>query len=284
MMKYSNQLPVACCLIGVLILITCLAQANIAADPLDIQFPGHWAEELLKNDFREPSGICFHKMRGTLFVVGDEGDLGEVKTNGDVIRITHIRAADFEGVTHDPASGLLYVAIEGDEIILEIDPDTFRVEREFVLPRGIGNKVLLAPEGQGIEGITFVPEAGHREGGWFLVANQTFSLETNNDISAVFRFDLPLRSKQGQAKLVDYFPIQTIDLAGLFYDSDTNHIFVISDAMNMIFECTKTFEIVSAYTLPGENQEGITRDNDGFVYIAQDSGRVLKWKRYLDVK
>ncbi len=283
-MKRSIKLSAICCIIGLLILIVYAGQADIAADPLDIQFPGHWVEEFLKKDFPEPSGICFHQARGTLFVVGDGGHIGEVTTSGDVIQIQHIRVADFEGVTHDPASGLLYVVIEGEEVILEIDPDTFQVLREFALPRGIGNQVLLAAGGQGIEGITFVPEADHPEGGWFLTVNQAFSLEMNDDISAVFRFDLPLRSNQGQAKLVAYYPIQTVDLAGLFYDSGTDHIIIISDAMNMVFECTRNFEVISANTLPGENQEGITYDNEGFVYIAQDSGRVLKWEQDLVVR
>ncbi len=30
--------------------------------------------------------------------------------------------ADFEGITCDPATGLLYIAVEGEEKIIEMDP------------------------------------------------------------------------------------------------------------------------------------------------------------------
>ena len=73
--------------------------------------------------FNEPSGITYHPHRGTLFVVGDEGDLLEMTTTGEWVKHKRIREADFEGVTCASATGLLYVAVEGEERILEIEPD-----------------------------------------------------------------------------------------------------------------------------------------------------------------
>ena len=47
------------------------------------------------------------------------------------------------------------------------------------------------------------------------------------------------------------------------------------------FEITRVGEILSAYAFPGNDQEGITVDGEGFLYIAQDSGGIikLKWDR-----
>ena len=39
-----------------------------------------------------------------------------------------------------------------------------------------------------------------------------------------------------------------------------------------------TWKCSRAYAFPGDNQEGITADPNGFLYIAQDSGGILKLK------
>ncbi len=228
--------------------------------------------------FNEPSGIFWHSGRGTLFVVGDEGDLCEIRTDGTPIKQQRLRAADLEGVTHDPATGLLYIAVEGEETILEVDPETFTVRREFALPRTWQGYTRLREGKEGIEAITFVPNAAHAEGGTFYVANQAFTLTDEEDISALFEVELPLRSGTGEPRFVRSLSPGIIDLAGLFYDAESNHLFVVSDATNVLLEVSMDLEVLKAYAFPGDNQEGITADPDGFLYIAQDSGGILKVK------
>ncbi len=162
--------------------------------------------------------------------------------------------------------------------------ETFEILREFPMPRSLDGKTLLEPGGQGIEAITFVPDAHHPEGGTFYVANQSFSLDNREDVSGIFEVELPLKSKEGkllQAKLLRYFLPGVIDLSGLYYDQATEHLYVISDATNTIFAFDRSGTLMSARAFPGDNQEGITVDDNGFMYIAQDSGGIIKirWKR-----
>ena len=243
-----------------------------------IVFPCQWVGNIDKVRFNEPSGICWHSQRKTLFVVGDEGNICEIKTDGTLIKQKRIRHADFEGITHDPSSGLLYIAIEGAESIIQINPETFEVLQEFSLPRTLDDKTVLKSGGQGIEAITFVPDPAHPEGGTFCVANQAFSLTDEHDVSAVFQVELPLRSNTGKPKLLGYFTPGIIDLSGLYYDPTSDHIFVISDATNIILEYSRNHDLVKEYAFPGDNQEGITVDKAGFMYIAQDSGGIIKLK------
>jgi len=248
-----------------------------AASP-SIVFPYQWVGNIDKAGFNEPSGICWHSQRESLFVVGDEGDICEIKTDGTLIKQKRIRPADFEGITYDPSSGLLYIAVEGAESIIEINPETFEVMREFSIPRVFHKKTFLKSGGQGIEAITFVPDCEHSEGGTFYVANQALSLTDEHDISALFQVELPLRSNHGEPKLIGYFVPGIIDLSGLYYDPKTDHIFVISDATNTILEYSRKHKILDEYAFPGDNQEGVTADNSGFIYIAQDSGGIIKLK------
>lgn len=253
-----------------------------ASDPRtvlrSVVFPNQWVGDIDKAGVNEPSGICWHAQRRTLFVVGDEGDLYEMATDGTLIEKKRIREADFEGVTYDPATGLLYLAVEEAESVLEIHPETFEVLREFTLPRDFRGRTLLRAGGEGIEGITFVPDSRHPQGGVFWVANQAFTLSDKQDISAVFQVELPLRTRSGQARITGYFEPGIIDLSGLHYDPATDQILVISDATNLILEYSRSRQLISVQAFPGDNQEGVTVDSDGFLYIAQDTGGIIKLK------
>jgi len=255
-----------------------------AVDPPGTPFPCQWVGNIDQVNFNEPSGIVFHPVRQTLFVVGDEGDICEIRTDGALVKQKRVRSADFEGITCDPSTGLLYVAIEGEEKIMEIDPEDLRVLREFAIDRTFQGALVLKAGGQGVEAITFVADSHHPEGGTFFVANQGFDLNSKEDPSAIFELEVPLRSGSasgGVAKIVGYFSLGVIDLSGLHYDAISRHLYVVSDATNTLFEITREGKILQAYAFPGENQEGIAVDTNGFLYIAQDSGGIIKvkWNR-----
>lgn len=260
------------------IIVGCQNTCDSPPAPATLVFPCQWVGDIDQVGFNEPSGICWHTRRQTLFVVGDEGDICEMRTDGTLIKQKQIRPADFEGVTHDPATGLLYVAIEEVESILEVHPETFEILREFSVPRSFNGKTLLGAGAEGIEAITFVPDPEHAQGGLFYVANQAFTLANEQDISAVFKVELPLRSRVGESKITGYFTPGIIDLAGLYYNPLTEHILVVSDATNTIIEYSPDHQLVTAYAFPGDNQEGIAVDPNGFLYIAQDTGGIIKFK------
>jgi len=263
----------------------CTTTVNQKADPRSIVFPFQYIGNIdkvhLNKPNYDPSGICFHSKRGTLFVVFDLGAICEMKTDGTVINEKLIMRADFEGITHDPSTGLLYVAIESAEQIIELEPETFIVLRKFSIPRKFMGNTLLKAGGQGIEAIAFVPDISHPHGGTFYVANQSYDLKDAEDISAVFEVEVPLKSNGDTnigVKILRYFSLGVIDLSGLYFDRVTGHLYVISDSTNTIFEFTRTGTLLSGHAFPGDNQEGITVDDQGFLYIAQDSGGILKIK------
>jgi len=140
-------------------------------DPSSIVLPYEWVGNIDEARFNEPSGICWHSKRETLFVVGDNGDVCEMRSNGVLIRSKRVREADFEGITHDPSTGLLYVAVEGADSVIELHQETLEVLREFSIPRVFDGRMVLKEGGQGIEGITFVPDSKHPQGGVFYITN-----------------------------------------------------------------------------------------------------------------
>ena len=254
-------------------------------DPLDILFPYQWVGNIDQIQFNEPSGIVFHPQRKTLFVVGDSGDICEIQTDGTLVKEKRYQPpADFEGITCDASTGLLYIAIEGAEKIIEIDPEDFRELRSFDIDRVFQGKTVLKAGGHGIEGIAFVPDANHPEGGIFYVTNQAFDLDSEDDLSAIFEVEVPLKSGAVgdlTAKIIRYFTPGVTDLSGLHYDSVNDRLYVISDGNNAFFEITRAGEILKSYAFPGNDKEGITIDEEDFLYIPQDSGGIIKikWNR-----
>lgn len=246
-------------------------------------FPYEWFGNIDKIKFKEPSGIFFHLKSGTLFVVGDLGDFCEIQTDGTLVRQKHIRDADFEGITYVPATGLLYIVVEGDDKILEVDPEKLEVLREFTVPRSFQGKVLIKKGGQGLESIVFVPDAEHPEGGTFFITNQAFDFKDPEELSAVFQVELPLKSAAAadnnlEAKILRYFSLGVIDLSAIHYDSASNLLYIVSDATNTLFEVTLAGKIVKFYAFPENDQEGITLDRENYMYIAQDTGGIIKIK------
>jgi len=248
-------------------------------DPSRVVLPYEWVGNIDKGGFNEPSGILFDPGRGTLFVVGDEGQICEITTEGEMLRnATLIEGADFEGLARAPETGTLYVAVEGEEAILEVDPETFALLRRFDLPREAGGVELFRPGGNGIEAICFVPDARHPEGGTFFVANQSFSLEPDEELSVIVEVELPLREagQTAPVRLLRWFEPGVIDISALHHDAETGHILAASDAANCLLELTIDGRCLQVLALTGDNQEGMTLDAEGFMYIAQDSGGVIK--------
>ncbi len=92
---------------------------------------------------------------------------------------------------------------------------------------------------------------------------------------------LPLRSMPDGAS-GGYVPILRMiepgvtDLSGMTWDAERERLLVVSDDNNALLEMTLTGEVLRVRAFPGAAQEGIALDGVGDLYIAQDSGGVLK--------
>jgi hypothetical protein len=267
-----------------LLLVSNCSKERQAPQEVVIRFPYLWIGDpgfggyIDNKEIEEPSAIVFHPIRKTLFVVSDEGFVVELKTDGTLLS-TDSLPGDLEGITVDPESGLLYILVEAVDHILEYDPDRKVVIREFPINRSYGgNPEFLEKQvndfDNGCESITFVPDSDHPEGGTFFVGNQW-------DPSAVFEVEVPLKSagpEGGEATIIRVLPIELDDPAAMYYDFDTGLLNVVSDADNILVELSLEGELVRQYAFVGDEQEGLAKDDEGFLYIAQDLGGILKIK------
>ncbi len=245
-----------------------------------IALPYHWIGNISRARIAEPSGITYHPMRRSLFVADDSGSIYEVNpTDGTLVQSKQVNGRDLEGITVNPATGLLYAAVEDDEAILEIEPGTLTIQREFNIARDFEGAQLLKKGGMGIEALVFVPNATHPEGGTFWVGNQSFSLKPRGEPSVVCEVVVPLRSSQArkaEGTIVRFYRMNFIDISGLAYDARAECLVLISDTTNLLVELKRDGTMLSQYLLPGDEQEGVVLDGLGYLYIAQESGEIIK--------
>ncbi len=269
--------------IGGFLIIILLAVCSAEKHSPTIRFPYEWLDEpgyggdIDQQGIPEPSGICYHPIRKTLFVVSDEGEIAEIQTDGTPVFRQEI-PGDLEGVTVNPKTGLLYIAKEGDDVILEFDPQNKEVTRIFPLNRMYNGdpNYIQKQEGydNGIESIAFVPDDTHSEGGTFYLGNQW-------DPPCVMEVLVPLEScggKECEARILRVLPIEMDDPAAMYYDSQSRLLNVVSDADNILVEIDLKGRIIKEYAFLGNDQEGIAVDEEGYLYIAQDCGGIIKVK------
>jgi uncharacterized protein YjiK len=249
-----------------------------------IRFPYLWLDvqgyggDIDKQQIREPSGICYHAQRGTLFVVSDEGEVAEIKKDGSPVA-NYMVKGDLESIDVVPDNGLLYIGVEGEDVILEFDPVKGEVTRRFPIDRAFGGdpnflKKQTDSYDNGIESLAFVPDKNHPEGGTFYVGNQW-------DPPMIMEVLVPIKSArapEAKAEIIRVLPFKMDDPAAMYYDPATKRLNVVSDADNILVEITLEGKLVKQYAFLGNDQEGICLDDEGYLYIAQDSGGIFKVK------
>jgi len=250
-------------------------------------FPGTVVGDILKFRVNGASGVVYDARRKALLVNGDWREVFVTGLDGRRIRRVRLPARyDLEGITLNPADGMVYLVTERTDSILELDPKTFAVRREFPIERTFKGKTVLDRSGDGLEGITFRPDARHPEGGTFFVCNQG-SRPRPGDDAIVLEIEAPLKSggaKGGRAKILRTFRPGPPDLAGLHYDAVRDRLYAVSGRTRLLIEMTTAGNLTAAYRLPRPVTtalEGITFDDASGVYVTLDGGGVIKftWDR-----
>lgn len=230
-------------------------------------------------EFSEPSDIVYHPGRGTLFVVGDEGDIGEVDLDGKLLRQFHF-GGDLESITVDPSTGLLYVVRESHEILFEVRPDNFRILRRFTIDRSFqGDPNFLRRGGDGIEGITFVPDATHPDGGRFWAVNQ-FDPPVLVELAVALKTS---KEKFQTARIARAIPVDYAPLSAVTWDPEYHEFLIVSALWKRVVVVDEAGNISGDVRIPAFMPEGIALLPGGDVVIAQDSGGLVSWKPSRDL-
>jgi len=216
----------------------------------------------------EASGICYAKNTNTLFVANDEGKVFEISTDGKILRKKRLGRYDLEGVACDSKKGKLYFAVEKSDNILVVNQKNLKVQKEIDIKREYKKiAVLRKDKKNGIEGIAITPDG-------IYISNQSTKRYPKPDSSVLVRIDSLKKKKVAIKDIVDH---GYIDIAGLcFHDG---YMYMVSDTDDLLIKYDlKNRKTVAEKKLPSFAQEGVAFDDSSNIYIADDDGRIMKYK------
>lgn len=215
----------------------------------DEDLPVMGDHSVLEVDISELSGLCLNRDASALLTCGDDGDVKTVSFDGKATPLWSFDS-DMEGITIDPASGNLYIAIEG------------RQEVHMLAAPDYDAQVLLFPVSEAVEG-------NYR----------------NNGIEAVeyYRDDILFVGSQQDANIWQYRLDGTMlskislsafasEIAGLCYEPEADLLWVSDSRQAKLFMCTTDGTLIASYDIPFiENAESVCVDRKrGCIWVGSD--------------
>jgi uncharacterized protein YjiK len=220
---------------------------------------------------QEPSGVVFHPGTGHLFVVGDEGTLAELDGDGRRIDARGVHG-NLEDVTvHAPSGDLVLLSEKSAELIL-YDPAAHQEKKRWKMDTAAILGEEPGDKNQGFEGISFRAERGRRGGGVFYLAHQ----RTPAMVVALVCDPASPSGRLGAEAVVARFPLEPHeDLTAVTYVPSLDRILVLTDKSDRILVLTSKGALESEVEVPGDQQEGLTVDAKGDVWLADDKDKSL---------
>jgi uncharacterized protein YjiK len=195
-------------------------------------------------DISEPSGIAYNSKNNSLFVVSDgRSDIYEIDFTGIVKATVSTTGSDLEGIAFSANCDTIYVVEETKQLV-SIFSSAGALISSFPV------NVATNPS-HALEGIT-----KNNLNGNLIVLNEKLPcmlLEFNN-------------SREIRRKEINY----TIDISDVFFEQSSNNYWIVSHESQKILKLSSDFNLISEWTVPIIQAEGITIVQDK-IYIVSDS-------------
>lgn len=196
----------------------------------------------------EPSGLYYNTKTNSLWTVSDGNKtVYEIDFTGNVLRSMIISSSDLEGITFSANCDTFYVAEETNQLITKYLVNGTKL---YSFPVNVATMVSHGPEG-----IALNTNNNHL---WILNERNPCMLLEYNNKTELWR------------KQIDY----TLDCSDIFYDQQSDCIWLVSDESKQVVKLSKTGDLIAAYSVPVTKMEGITIVQDK-IYLINDQNRIL---------
>jgi uncharacterized protein YjiK len=237
-----------------------------AAGPLGVP------EAVAVAGLREASGIAWHPARRRFFAVGDRGALAEIERTGAAVAIHDVRGNLEDVAVHGPSGRLVLLAEKRGELVVW-DPATASETGRFALDvAGILGREP-ADRNLGFEGIVFRAEAGRPGGGVFHVVHQSKPARL---VTLAFDPTGPARTLGAADVLARHALKPYGDLTAVAWSDALGRLLVVAEADDRLLVVSPDGTIDAALALPGGQQEGLTLDPEGALWVADERLGLLR--------
>ena len=208
----------------------------------------------------EASGISYCSKDKIFIVVNDEGTYYEMSKKGKILQKIKLGNYDLEGVVCEETQMIFALENKG---ILIVDRETGKKKKVILNTIYKEKKLPLFDKKSGVEGIAKV-------GNIVYLAKQS-NKKKKSFIAVVKLTPYPSR-------IVDVVEHRIADTAGLTYHD--GYLYMVSDKEDILikYDLDKK-KSVQKIKLEKGAWEGIAFDTKGSVYLADDDGRVVKYKK-----
>ena len=227
------------------------------------------------------SGITYNKHTKTLFAVTNRPqEIFELDTKGNLLRtITLNGFKDTEGITYIKKNTFAIVDERKSSFyLLEITPHTKEINRQEV--KRVFNLNLNSFKNLGYEGIAY-----NAKEDMFILVNEMFPLSVvkiKNWMNSPNSIEIKYNTS------IDNMKYNMVDYSGVYFDSVTNHLLILSHESQLVAEIDSHDESMSFTDLEGgfmglhddiPQAEGITMDENRTIYIVSEPNLFYKFQK-----
>lgn len=209
-------------------------------------------------DVEEISGICLNAEKTALLACGDQGILKEIDPNTMNVRSVWSRDADLEGITLDPRSNDIYLAIEYSQKVYKLDAPDYQKHSSIIY---VQEAIDKGYNNSGLEGIAY-----YKDDLVFIGSQWGANLW-------IYKLDGTMVSKTSLSGFAD-------EIAGLDYDPVADWLWVVDSNHKKFYVCTVEGKLLATYDVNFiSNPESICVDRGrNCVWIGSDEGNPKIYK------
>lgn len=201
-------------------------------------------------NIKEPSGLTLSLDGDNLWVVSDKANkIYLISKDGKIIKDIAVKGKDFEGITQVNENLLAIVNEEDGKIILA--DFSGNIIKEV-------NAGFAKKGSSGLEGISYDKN------------NNRYFIVNEKNPEKLFILD-------EEFNLINEAEIKKVkDLSGIFYESNENVLWIVSDESKVILKCSISGKVIEEYKIDVPQAEGIAVDfNEKKIYLVSDKTGML---------
>jgi uncharacterized protein YjiK len=235
--------------LGIFILTACSEKNENIPNNDDLELEASYKINIL-----EPSGLAVNSGGNVLYTVSDNtAQVYKLSTTGEVIQTYNYKGNDLEGVSTFTENKLLLAEERTKEIVVFDTTTGTSIKHKIDYNNNDSNS--------GIEGVTY----NAKDGTIFILneKNPGILMRLRADFSIIATYKLDFAS----------------DYSGIFYDSNSNSLWIVSDQNKTINKCTLAGELVKAYSINITQAEGIAIANNKIFVVSDAEAKLYKYRK-----